>query len=168
MLSRIPLVDAAAGLLALAAPAVATAQVPGWSPWGGPDSPGGLFGGDPAETEGEQNPVVPRTPDRLWGWVGTRLGLRGSPPPPDDARGVTAADLGTAPGDARRDAWFRAADRNGDGRLSMQELRDHADLVFRFHDSSRDGQLDSAEIRRQAPSGTAPAPGAPPPAGTTR
>jgi hypothetical protein len=45
-------------------------------------------------------------------------------------------------------AWFAAADRDGDGALTLAELNDDAARFFVQLDSDRDGELEMAEIAR--------------------
>jgi len=136
-------------LLALmaAAAAPARAQPAVYSAWGGPDSPGGLFGGDPREADVDGDRRV--THDEFWLW------LRGRADQADSNRdqALTRQELGIRPEERRRQAWFRAADTDRNGSLSMEELRMFSGYVFRFHDTDHDGALQPGETRR---------PGAPP------
>jgi hypothetical protein len=58
----------ALGALPMAAAAQGT---PGWSPWGGPDSPGGLFGGDPLDADADRDRRL--THDEVWSWLRRRF-----------------------------------------------------------------------------------------------
>src|SRR4051794_31764146 len=66
-----PVLALALGAL-LVLPIGAAAQgTPGWSPWGGPDNPGGLFGGDPLDADANQDRRV--THDEVWSWMRRRF-----------------------------------------------------------------------------------------------
>jgi hypothetical protein len=157
---------AAALLAALATLPMAVAQFrPDWSPWGGPDSPGGLFGGDPLSAEPHSD--QPMHQDAVWAWMQGRFQAADR----DRDGRVSMEEMRLSPGsggggtDPARQAWFRAADVNHDGHLSPEELKMFSGMVFRFHDTDGDGKLTRHEIRRQAPlpvtAGPAPGPGAP-------
>ncbi len=141
-------------LIGLTPPAGAQPAI--YSPWGGPDSPGGIFGGDPLDADTNRDQRV--TPDEFWSWLQARVTGRDA----DRSNGLTAAELGIRPGDARRQAWFRAADRDASGHLSLDEIEFWSGTAFRFHDTNRDNVLTPAEVaprpRRPRPSAPAPAP----------
>jgi hypothetical protein len=149
---RLPLAPPIAllAMLALAGPAPAQPAV--YSPWGGPDSPGGIFGGDPLEADMDRDQRV--TPDEFWTWLRGRA--TGADP---DRDGLTAQELGIRPRDARRQAWFRAADADGNGRLSLDEIELYSGTIFRFHDADRDNALTRPEVAPRQPRANAPAPG---------
>jgi hypothetical protein len=146
------MLSAAGPLLALpllfgvaAVPTAARAQIPAeHSFWGGPDSPGGLFGGDPMDADQDGNRQV--SPGEFNAWLRRRVTGAGA----GRDGGLAPQELGIRPGDRRRQAWFRAADANGDGRLTQDELESLAGLTFRFHDTNRDGTLQPQEVRRAA------------------
>lgn len=145
------------GFAALATPAAAQPAV--YNPWGGPDSPGGLFGGDPLDADTDRDQRV--THDEFWTWLRARATGRDL----DRSNGLTAQELGIRPTDARRQAWFRAADRDGSGHLSLDEIEFWSGMTFRFHDTDRNHALTPAEVaprpRRPRPAPPAEAPAAP-------
>lgn len=153
-----------AALLAAAAPAAAQPAV--HSAWGGPDSPGGLFGGDPREADLDRDQRVTR--DEFWTWLRAQATGRDL----DRSNGLTAQELGIRPIDARRQAWFRAADRDGSGHLSLDEIEFWSGTVFRFHDTNRDHALAPQEVaprpRRPRPAPASASAPAAAPAATTR
>ena len=143
------------GLAALATPAAAQPAV--YNPWGGPDSPGGLFGGDPLDADTNRDQRV--TPDEFWTWLRGRATGRDL----DRSNGLSPQELGIKPTDRRGQAWFRAADRDGSGHLSLDEIEFWSGMTFRFHDTNRDNVLTPAEVsprpRRQRPAAATPPPG---------
>lgn len=158
---------AAAMLAALATLPAAVAQFrPDWSPWGGPDSPGGLFGGDPLSVEPHAD--QPMHPDQVWTWMFNRFQAsdqnRDGRVSMDEMKLSHAGSPADTAADRSREAWFRAADMNHDGHLSPEELKMFSGVVFRFHDADADGKLARHEIRRQArpaPAVAAPSPATP-------
>jgi len=54
------------------------------------------------------------------------------------------AQTGTVPSDLR--AWFKAADKNGDGRLDGEEFRQAAIEGFYFRDKERKGYLTADQL----------------------
>lgn len=136
----------------LLAPAGASAQgigaggTPGWSPWGGPDSPGGMFGGDPLEADADRDRSV--THDEVWTWLRRRFDLADR----DRSGTLEAAEI---PGHPRAQAGFRAADANRDGRVTIEELRPLSEGWFRTHDADGNGRL----TRREVPQRAKPNPG---------
>lgn len=131
-------------LLALPAAAQEGRPVP-HSAWGGADSPGGLFGGDPREADLDRDQRI--TQDELWRWVRRRAEQADT----DRDSRVTPQELGIGPQDRRRQAWFRAADADRSGHLTMDELQLFSGYAFRFHDTDRNGHLAGPEMRRAAP-----------------
>lgn len=132
----------------LLAPGSALAQggTPGWSPWGGPDSPGGMFGGDPLEADADRDRAV--THDEVWTWLRRRFDLADR----DRSGTLEPAEI---PGEPRAQAGFRAADANRDGRVTIEELRPLSEGWFRTHDADGNGRL----TRREVPKRTKPNPG---------
>jgi hypothetical protein len=55
---------------------------------------------------------------------------------------------GTAPGDDALADWFRGADRNRDGFLTMDEMALDADRFFGNLDRDHDGEIDPEELNR--------------------
>jgi EF hand len=140
-----------------AAPLAAQQQPPPpWSPWGGPDSPGGLFGGDPQEAAGDQDRPINR--DEVWSWLMRRFEAADT----DRDRAVTPGELKITPLETHRQAWFHRADADRNGRLTPDELQALAGLIVLFHDTDRDGLLHRREIeRRPAPPDVRPRPATP-------
>jgi hypothetical protein len=127
----------------LVLPVGATAQgTPGWSPWGGPDSPGGLFGGDPLDADANQDRRV--THDEVWNWMRHRFDQS------DRDRSGTL-EPGEIAGHPEAQARFRAADANRDGRVTAEELRPHSEAWFRTHDANGDGHLTRQEVPQRRP-----------------
>ncbi len=116
------------------------------SPWGGPDSPGGLFGGDPMEADADRDQRV--TPDEFWVWVRKRLDSRDR-----DRDGALSLSESRAPRD--RADTFRATDADRDGKVTPDELRSASEAWFRSQDLNRDGALTRQEIPRRRPSQSA-------------
>lgn len=145
-------------LVLLAGAAPAAAQPAPHSAWGGPDSPGGLFGGDPREADVDGDRRV--THDEFWLWVRGRTERADA----NRDRSLTPQELGIRPDDRRRQALFRAADADRSGSLSMEELQMFSGYAFRFHDTDRDGALQRGEARRagQPRQATTPPAGAQP------
>ena len=133
-------------------PQVASAQggTPGWSPWGGADSPGGMFGGDPLEADADRDRSV--THDEVWTWLRRRFDAA------DRDRSGTL-EPAEVPAHPRARAAFRAADADRDGRLTVEELRPMSEGWFRAQDADRDGRLTRREVPRQRKAKPAPAPG---------
>ncbi|MDT8267092.1 EF-hand domain-containing protein, partial [Roseomonas sp. DSM 102946] len=81
------------------------------------------------------------------------------------AAGGRRADRPVPPAmEARAEALFRAADANGDGRVTLAELQPVAQAFFRMADRNGDGTLTPDELRpaghgasRGAGQGAAPA-----------
>lgn len=128
-------------LLALPGPALAQSR-PDWSPWGGPDSPGGMFGGDPMETA--TDPVRGLTHDQVWVWLRRQFDLadrdRSGTLTPDEIRGHAEAQ-----------AAFRAADADRNGQVTVEELQPLSERWFRAHDTDRNGVLTRREIPKRTP-----------------
>ncbi|MBL6079970.1 hypothetical protein JMJ56_18270 [Belnapia sp. T18] len=125
---------AALGFIALLQPASLLAQR---SPWGGPDSPGGLLGGDPMDADLDRDQRVSH--DEVWQWLRQRLGQH------DQNRdgAVTLPESGVHP-DRAED--FRAMDTDRDGKLTAGELRAGSEAWFRNRDLNRDGALTRQEL----------------------
>lgn len=133
-----------AALLALPSPAPALAQgTPGWSPWGGPDSPGGMFGGNPLEADADRDRNV--THDEVWTWLRQRFDLADR----DRSGALERHEIGSHAG---AHATFRAADADRNGRVTFDELRPLSESWFRAHDANQDGVLTRGEVpaRRKA------------------
>ncbi|MEN0075871.1 MAG: EF-hand domain-containing protein [Paracraurococcus sp.] len=131
----------ALGLL-LAWPALAAAQggPPGWSPWGGPDSPGGMFGGDPSEAI--RDPARGVSHDEVWTWLRRRFDLADR----DRSGSIEQGEVLTR---AEALALFRAADANRDGKVTPEELKPFSEQWFRAHDSNNDGVLTRREATQR-------------------
>lgn len=126
-------------VVALALPVAAKAQ---GSPWGGPDSPGGLFGGDPMEADTDRDGRA--THDEIWTWLRQRLDRADRN---RDGR-LSPQEL---PNHPRARATFRAADADRNGHVTVEELGPLADMWFRARDANGDGALTRREVpRRQA------------------
>jgi hypothetical protein len=141
-----PVLALALGAL-LALPIGAAAEgtysgTPGWSPWGGPDSPGGLFGGDPLDADANQDRRV--THDEVWNWVRHRFDQS------DRDRSGTL-ESGEISGHPDAQARFRAADADRDGKVTVEELLPHSEAWFRTHDANGDGQLTRPEVPKRQP-----------------
>lgn len=127
----------------LTLPATGFAQSrPDWSPWGGPDSPGGMFGGDPQEViRGSSRGA---THDEVWSWLRGRFDRadrdRNGALTPDEIRGHADAQ-----------ATFRAADADRNGQVTAEELQPLSESWFRAHDANRDGRVTSREVQGQRP-----------------
>ena len=139
---------------ALVTPGSASAQgmgavgTPGWSPWGGPDSPGGMFGGAPMEADADRDRAV--THDEVWTWLRRRFDLA------DRDRSGTLEPAEIAP-HPRAQAGFRAADADRNGRVTIEELQPLSDAWFRAQDADRDGRLTRREMpKRPKPASRAP------------
>src|SRR4051812_11014556 len=85
----------------VSAQGIGAGGTPGWSPWGGPDSPGGLFGGDPLEADADRDRAV--THDEVWTWLRRRFDLADH----DRSGTLEPAEIPTHP---QAQAGFRAAD----------------------------------------------------------
>jgi hypothetical protein len=131
----------------LVAPGNASAQggTPGWSPWGGPDSPGGMFGGSPFEADADRDRAV--THDEVWTWLRRRFDTA------DRDRSGTLEPT-EIPGSPQAQAGFRAADADRNGRVTVEELRPLSEAWFRAQDVDRNGKL----TRREVPKPTKPKP----------
>ena len=132
------------GLLALAVPAPAQERpgatstgTPGWSPWGGPDSPGGLFGGDPLEADADRDRGV--THDEVWSWLRRRFDQADR----DRSGTIEPAEI---PAHPQAQAAFRAADADRNGKLTPEELRPMSEGWFRAHDRDANGTLTRREV----------------------
>ncbi|WP_149539526.1 EF-hand domain-containing protein [Siccirubricoccus phaeus] len=123
--------------LGLALPAAA--QVP-YSPWGGPDSPGGLFGGSPLEVDADRDGRI--THDEVWAWL--RQGFDRA-----DRNGDGRLSAEEVPSHRRAQATFRAADADRNGHLTPEELRPLSEMWFRSLDSNGDNLLTGRERPRR-------------------
>jgi len=139
-------------LLLLASPALAQRMPHGF--WGGPDSPGGLLGGDPREADTDRDERV--TEGEFWRWARGRAERMDR----DGDHALTSTEFGL-----RRDApamsGFRAADADRNGRLTMAELEAVAMAWFRARDRNGDLVLHPAEMPRRAKRAPSPAPTSP-------
>jgi hypothetical protein len=135
------------GVLVLLQPMPSHAQR---SPWGGPDSPGGLFGGDPMEADRDRNERVTR--DEFWTWLRQRLDRQDR----DGDRALSLPEAGSSRG--RADA-FRAMDADRNGKITPDELRSASDAWFRSQDLNRDGALTRQEMPRRRSGSVANPPG---------
>ena len=136
----------------LVAPGSASAQrgMPGWSPWGGPDSPGGMFGGNPLEADADRDRAV--THDEVWTWLRRRFQTA------DRDRSGTLEPT-EIPGSPQAQASFRAADADRNGRVTIEELRPLSESWFRAQDADRNGKLTRREAPKQPKPKPKPAPG---------
>lgn len=127
-----------AGLL-LATPALAQGSR---SPWGGPDSPGGFFGGfgDSGTFDNDRDGRV--THDEVWTWLRGRFQEADRNRDGRLARDEIGARMHASPA-------FRAADTNEDDHLSEEELRALSQAWFRARDRNRDRALTGAEMPRR-------------------
>ena len=112
------------------------------SPWGGPDSPGGLFGGDPIEADGDHDQRV--THDEIWTWLRQRLDRQ-------DRDGDGALSLSEAPAPRDRAGAFRMLDADRNGKVTQDELRSSSEAWFRSRDLNRDGALTRQELTHRPP-----------------
>ena len=112
------------------------------SPWGGPDSPGGLFGGDPMEADSNHDERV--THDEIWTWLRQRLDRQ-------DRDGDGAMSLPEAGASRGRANAFRAMDADRNGKITPDELRSASDAWFRSQDLNRDGALTRQEMPHRPP-----------------
>ena len=130
---------------ALVAPGSASAQgtgaggTPGWSPWGGPDSPGGMFGGDPLEADADRDRSVSH--DEVWAWLRRRFAVA-------DRDRSGALEPGEVRGHVEAQATFRAADADRNGRVTIDELLPLSEGWFRAYDLNGDGRLTRKEVPR--------------------
>jgi Ca2+-binding EF-hand superfamily protein len=129
----------ALGILILLQPMPSHAQR---SPWGGPDSPGGLFGGDPMEADGDRDQRVSH--DELWTWLRQRLDRQ-------DRDGDGALSLSESRAPRERADAFRAMDADRNGKVTSDELRSASEAWFRSHDGDRDGALTRQEMMHRQP-----------------
>ena len=140
---------------ALIAPGSASAQgigaggTPGWSPWGGPDSPGGMFGGNPLEADADRDRAV--THDEVWTWLRRRFDTA------DRDRSGTLEPT-EIPNHPQAQAGFRAADADRNGRVTIEELRPLSESWFRAQDADRNGKLTRREVPKQPKPKPKPAP----------
>jgi hypothetical protein len=125
-------------LVALALPMAARAQT---SPWGGPDSPGGLFGGDPMDADADRDGRV--THDEVWSWLRQRFDQADR----DRDGRLSAQEL---PDRRRGQAAFRAADADRNGHLTPEELQPLLGMWFRARDANGDNALTRPEVPRRA------------------
>jgi len=125
------------GLMAM--PATALAQ---GSPWGGPDSPGGLFGGDPLDADTDRDRSV--THDEVWGWLRQAFNKADR----DRSGTLSAAEVPARPG---AQTSFRAADADRNGQMTIEELRPLSESWFRAHDANGDGVLTRREVPVRKP-----------------
>ena len=125
--------------LAQERPGATAAGTPGWSPWGGPDSPGGLFGGDPLEADADRARGV--THDEVWTWLRRRFDQA------DRDRSGTI-EPGEIPAHPQAQAAFRAADADRNGKVTPEELRPLSEGWFRAHDRDANGTLTRKEVAK--------------------
>jgi hypothetical protein len=153
-----PVLALAFGALLMLPIGAAAQGTPGWSPWGGPDSPGGLFGGDPLEADSNQDRRVNH--DEIWSWMRRRFDQSDR----DRSGTLEPGEIATHP---NAQASFRAADANRDGKVTAEELRPHSEAWFRTHDANGDGHLTRREVPQRKPARRQPAqpPPQPPPPG---
>ncbi|MCS6891247.1 MAG: hypothetical protein RMK64_07385 [Rhodovarius sp.] len=130
--------------LALMALLLATTPALARDPWGGPDSPGGLFGGfgDPTRLDRDRDSRI--THDEIWSWLLEQFNLI------DRNR-----DGRLGPDELPRRALvlpaFRAADADHDNHLTREELRALSESWFRARDVNRDRALSGREVPRPPP-----------------
>jgi hypothetical protein len=117
-------------------------DVPGWSPWGGPDSPGGMFGGNPLDADANRDRAV--THDEVWTWLRRRFDLADQ-----DRSGTLEPHEVPAQRDAQ--AAFRAADADRNGKVTIEELRPLSEGWFRAQDADRNGKLTRREVPKPPP-----------------
>ena len=109
------LILALGALLAAPVPASAQGGTPGWSPWGGPDSPGGMFGGDPLETDADRDRSGTLEPTEIPGHPQAQAGFRTADA---DRNGrVTIEEMRPL-----SESWFRAQDADRNGKLTRREV----------------------------------------------
>jgi len=125
-------------MVVLALPMAARAQR---SPWGGPDSPGGLFGGDPMDADTDHDGRV--THDEVWTWLRQRFDRADR-----DRDGRLSAQ--EVPDSRRGQATFRAADADRDGQVTPEELQPLVGMWFRARDTNGDNVLTRREVPRRA------------------
>lgn len=141
---RVAKTAAAAALLAGIA-ATASAQGPARSPWGGPDSPGGLLGGDPREVMPDA--AWPMRHDAVWQFLLRRFDQLDA----DRDRVLTRQELGIPRGDIDRNFLFRQFDRDRNGGLTPDEMAPLAGRIIDMHDRNGDRMLQQREMRQRAP-----------------
>ncbi|MCO6417571.1 hypothetical protein JYK14_15585 [Siccirubricoccus sp. KC 17139] len=117
------------------------------SPWGGPDSPGGLFGGGlfdgrPAEADTDRDGRL--THDEVWSWLRQRFDQA-------DRNGDGRLSAQEVPSHRRAQSTFRAADADRNGHVTPEELRPLSEMWFRSLDANGDNALTGREMPRRRP-----------------